>query len=823
MDHTSSEEGKQPAKENGIPSQFSAGDDRDTSARSEQDRDSESARRAFDLLERFSGELEEILRSLERARSNTTSAENSPQAPEQALRPSSIHFDSSPISTRIDPYALPPVQSPGATSRPAPRILLEVLFLILVAAISAQAHLRWLLIIAAEVVAFLIVASVEFAIAHDKRRYQQLPASAPAFASLLVQETGATSEPLSVTLDQVEPLVWQADRQEDGAEANWPLAEFEPQSEPDEAEDTGEAQEGSTEISTALHAEGGVAAAPVPAPEVRSEAASESAMEIPATETEGTFEIPAPEAEPEHQRRFGLFRHETSEPGSAAEPAAEIEPEVETGAEAEAEPETGSEVQLESTFEIPAPESEPEHQRRFGLFRHETSVPGSAAEPEAAEPERATAVPEGEAEGETGSESTGQTPTEEPEPEPARHFHFFGPKVEKEAATAKSEAELESTAEIPASEPISEHHGHSHLFERKEKTPETEAESTFEIPAPESEPEHQRRFGLFRHETSEPGSETEPAAEPERATAVPEGEAEGETGSQSTGQTPTEEPEPEPARHFHFFGPKEEKEAATAKSEAELESTAEIPASEPISEHHGHSHLFERKEKTPETEAESADEIPVSEAESEHHRRFGLFRHETSEPGSAAEPAAEIEPEVDAGVEAEAEPEAGSEIQLESTFEISAPEAKPEHHRRFGLFRHETSEPGSETETEAESEPEVEAEAPNGERAPLRDSFWRRRVEEPGGSTNVGDATIEIDLPPEIPIAEIERTLEELGGREPGLRRHRWLRGASAEKDIATQSADDEALDDESELRLTAELERRQREREYLRNMRAPR
>ena len=348
MDHTSSEEGKQPAKENGIPSQFSAGDDRGTSARSEQDRDSESSRRAFDLLERFSGELEEILRSLERARSNTTSAENSPQAPEQAFSPSSIHFDPSPISGRIDPNALPPVKSPGVVSRSTPRLTLEAVFLILVAAISARTGLRPLLVVVAEAAAFLIVVSIELAIARDRRHYRQFPASAPTFASLLVQETGATSEPLSVALDQVEPLVWQADRQEDAAEANWPLAEFEPRSEPDEAEDIDEAQEGATEISTALHAEGGVVAAPVPALEVRSEAASESSMEIPTaeneteTETESTAEIFAAEAEPKHQRRFGLFRHETSEPSSAAEPEVESEPEVETSAEAEAEPETGS-------------------------------------------------------------------------------------------------------------------------------------------------------------------------------------------------------------------------------------------------------------------------------------------------------------------------------------------------------------------------------------------------------------------------------------------------------------------------------------------------
>ena len=610
MDHTGSEEGKQPAKENGTPSQFSAGDERGQK-HPEQEGNSESARRAFDLLERFSGELEEILLSLERAKSNATSTESSPRAPEQTFSPSSIHFDPSPISARIDPNALPPVESPGAASRSTLRLTSEAGFLILVAAISARTGLRPLLIVVAEAAAFLIVASVELAIAHDRRRYRQLPASAPAFASLPAQETGTTSERLSVTLDQVEPLVWRADRHDDAAEANWPLAAFVSPSEPDEAESIEEAQEGATEISTAAHPEGGVAAVPGPTPKVESEAASERAEVIPAAE-------PEPEAQPE------------------------------------------------SADAIPASEPELEHRRRFGLFRHEASEPAGEAE---IEPE---------VEAETPDSTTTET---------------------------EAEAEFESAPEILAAE---------------------------------TEPEHHRRFGLFRHEASEPASEAEPEAEIE-----PEVEAEGEV---ETG--------------------------------AEPESIAEIPAPEVKPERHGHFHLFGREEKAPDTEAET-------------------------EP------------------EAEAEPEA--ETELVSAPEILAAESEPEHHRRIHLFRHEASEPASEAEPEAEIEPIVESEVPNGEGAPLEDAFWQSPVEEPGSSAGAGDTTIEIDLPPEIPIGEIERTLEELSGREPGLRRRRWLRGASAEKDATEQSTGDETPGGASELRLVAELERRRREREYLRNLRASR
>ena len=387
MDQTGSEESKQPAGGSGAPSEDPAREHRASGEHSEQEDGPERARRAFDLLERFSGELEEILQALERTRGGAAPAEERPPVPERAFRPPSIHFDSSPISTRIDPYGLPPVESPGTTARPAPRLLLEAFFLILVAAISARTGQSPLLIVAAEVVAFVIVFSIELALAREKRRVQRFPAAAPLFAAPDAREAMASSGATSVTLDQVEPLVWGADWQEAGAEADWPLVAYEL---PSEAEDTEEAQEGATEISDAKQPEAEAVVAPEPAPEARSDADLESAAPIsiaepesevglepeaelePEVEPESIPEIFGAEVEPEPPRRFHLFRHE--------EKMLDAEMEHEVAAKPEGEPQPG----LESPPADMAKEDEPERPRRVRLFRHEADEP--EIEPSAEEP-----------------------------------------------------------------------------------------------------------------------------------------------------------------------------------------------------------------------------------------------------------------------------------------------------------------------------------------------------------------------------------------------------------------------------------------------------
>jgi len=611
VDQTGSEESKQPAGGSGAPSEDPAGEHRASGEHSEQEDGPERARRAFDLLERFSGELEEILQALERTRGGAAPAEERPPVPERAFRPPSIHFDSSPISTRIDPYGLPPVESPGTTARPAPRLLLEAFFLILVAAISARTGQSPLLIVAAEVVAFVIVFSIELALAREKRRVQRFPAAAPLFAAPDAREAMASSGATSVTLDQVEPLVWGADWQEAGAEADWPLVAYEL---PSEAEDTEEAQEGATEISDAKQPEAEAVVAPEPAPEARSDADLESAAPI---------SIAEPESE------VGL------------EPEAELEPEVEP----------------ESIPEIFGAEVEPARPRRFHLLRREAKALETEIEPEAE----------------------------------------MAPEVEPEI-------EIEPEVE-----------------------PEVEAESPPEAIAEESELERPRRFHLLHREARETGDEPE----------------------------------------------------------AKLESSAEIPASEA----------------EPETEPESIPEIFGAEVEPEPPRRFHLFRHE--------EKMLDAEMEHEVAAKPEGEPQPG----LDSPPADMAKENEPERPRRVRLFRHEADEP--EIEPSAE-EPSDRDDSLDG--APRQSPF-----DEPVRAAETVEMTVEIDLPPEIATGEIEHTLEDLGRREPGLRRRRWPLGAGAGSDLVAPAREDETADDESEVRFAAEQERRRREREYLRKLRVSR
>ena len=372
MDQTGSEKSEQPAEEGAKPSEISAGEHHAGGERSGKEDSPESARRAFDLLERFSGELEEILQSLERSRGSAAQAEEKPPAPERAFRPSSIHFDSSPISTRIDPNRLPPVDSPGAKPRTAPRLLIETLFLILVAAISARTGLRPLLIVAAEAIAFLIVASIELGITRERRRVQRLPAATPSFATPATHEAKTTSTVTAFTLEQIEPLIWRSGGQEAAAEADWPLAAYEL---PSEAEETEDAQEGVTEISSAQQPEAEVVAAPdwEPEEDLDSPASAQAVEPEP--------EVIAAEVAPEQPRYFHLFRHE--------EKVLEAEPETAPVAELESLPDLAAK-EAEPEPEVIAAEVAPEQPRHFHLFRHEEKV--LEAEPEVEqEPEIAPA------------------------------------------------------------------------------------------------------------------------------------------------------------------------------------------------------------------------------------------------------------------------------------------------------------------------------------------------------------------------------------------------------------------------------------------------
>jgi hypothetical protein len=854
VDHTGSEESKQPAGNRGASSEDSADEQRAAGERPEQEDEPESARRAFDLLERFSGELEVILEALERTRGSGTPTEKSPPPPERAFRPASIHFESSPISTRIDPNALPPVESPGATTRPAPRLLLEGLFLVLVAAISARTGQRPLLIVAAEAVAFVIVLSIELALAREKRRVQRLPAAPPLLTAPEERTTVTGPGVTSVTLDQVEPLVW-TDRQE-YAEPDWPLGAFEL---PREAEDTGEAQEGATEISDAVRPEAERVAAREPAPEAPAEtdpesaaptsivvperaAEAEAAPEVepeidsessaeeaepaparlrrfhfhreakapevepeveaenePEIEAEGSAEAEEAEPAPARPRRFHFHREAKApepdlEPETGPEPAPELEHEVEAESLAAIEgedeepaetsrfhpfrqdaqaPELEVEAEAEPAIENENEKKEPAQPRRLHLFRHEAKAPKAELEP-GPEPEPAA---EAEPAPEVEPESPPSLAAEVGEPARTSRFHPFRHEAKAPEPEPANEIELPPVTEIEAE---------SSPEAAAEEELENEAKSSLEAVAEEGERERPRRFHLPHRETQAPEAGAELEAEPELEAEDPP-------------EIALEDEAPERPRRFHLLhretGKPEE------EPEVKLESTLEIPASEVVPERYGRSRLFARDE-TLEAEAESPPEAIVeesepevfaAEAEPEPPRRFHLFRHEERWLD------AEMEHEVAAEPEDELRPD------MESPPEDAAEASEPGPPRRFHLFRH-----------------EADAEAPRNRDDALANVPWPSLPAEPADATGGGEMTVEIELPPEIAVGEIEHTLEDLGRRTPGLRRRR-RRHAGAVREVAQPAIEDETAGEDGELRFAAEQERRRREREYLRKLRASR
>ncbi|HEY4976562.1 MAG TPA: hypothetical protein VII05_04310 [Gaiellaceae bacterium] len=776
MDQTGSEKSNQPVEASGNPPEPSIDEQR---AANRQAGETAGASRAFDLLERFSGELEEILHSLERAKGG--SVEERPQAPERAYRPSSIHFDSSPISERIDPYGLPPVQAPGTISRTGLRILLEALFLVLVAAIAAKTNLRPLFIVAAEAAALLIAISIEVTVSREKRRYQQFASATPSFTAPAPPETEPASAAPSVTPDQVEPLVWRPFEQE-GAEPEWPLAAGGPAF---EAESDEQAPEGVTEISTTP-------------PEA--EIASESALDTRAGEDlEGAVVTPVaePEVEPE------VASEPSAEiPGSYAEPEVELESAPEIGAEEVAE--AAAEVELERREEIPsiedeaksahdavvaeekpeaevesapemfAPEDEPERRHRFRVFRRE---------------EREELETELGSEPESALESTAEIPAEEVEPERHGLFHFFG-RAEQEFEPELAD-EVDAEIDSVADEPV----GAS--FAEIEPEPDVELERALEVSAPEEEPERRHRFRLFQREEREE-HEAELESGPEAWEEVRGAELEivaDIVAAETTPEADTEAVAPEPEV--------EEMPEAETETAPEVEAApgAEVSALEAEPESHGLSELFGRKakeiEREDEAEVKSTTELFAVEEELELPRRFHLFRHEER----VREAETKDEPVVESAREAELEPNA--EVEVESAPAVFATEEKSEHRRRLHLFRHEETEPS------AADEPAGDASVP-------------RPAVEPVEFFEAFEATVEVELPPEIELDRIERTLEDVR-REPPARRRRWSRASSSEKEAIFEAHEYEPSNGESELRLTAEQERRRREREYLRDLRVSR
>jgi len=330
------------------------------------DGDPERIRDAVASLRQYAEHLEDALRSLEQSEL-APSGDASAEAPASGdldphltiYRPASVHFDERSISSKIDPYAVPPPLRPRPPSYVLPRIALEASFLIFVAIVAAALDLRPLLILASELTAFLIVVAIELSLTRE-RRSTQLPLLAP---PPVPQRPPAADTEMPPAKDvqpmepDIEPLVWESEGLL-GAEAE-PSAESEngPRDEiPPGGETKGEllvGPERSADLALEApreaepQAEGGFESALEAADGVRFDASADAVAKLePPSETVGAKDAEV-DLEPEPQEIPPLVSE------------AEIRPPAEGPTEA-----AESAVELEHTAEIepvtaPVPEPEP--------------------------------------------------------------------------------------------------------------------------------------------------------------------------------------------------------------------------------------------------------------------------------------------------------------------------------------------------------------------------------------------------------------------------------------------------------------------------------
>jgi hypothetical protein len=330
------------------------------------DGDPERIRDAVASLRQYAEHLEDALRSLEQSelapRGNASAEAPASGDLDHHLtiyRPASVHFDERSISSKIDPYAVPPPLRPRPTSYVLPRIALEASFLIFVAIVAAALDLRPLLILASELTAFLIVVAIELSLTRE-RRSTQLPLLAPPPvpqrppAADTEMPPGKDVQPME---PDIEPLVWESEGLL-GAETE-PSAESEsgPRGEiPPGGETKGEllvGPERSADLALEApreaepQAEGEFESALEAADGVRFDASADAVAELePPSETVGAKDAEV-DLEPEPQEIPPLVSE------------AEIRPPVEGPTEA-----AESAVELEHTAEIepvaaPVPEPEP--------------------------------------------------------------------------------------------------------------------------------------------------------------------------------------------------------------------------------------------------------------------------------------------------------------------------------------------------------------------------------------------------------------------------------------------------------------------------------
>jgi hypothetical protein len=359
--------------------------------------DRERVQAAFDAFYRHIAQLDSTLRTLEAVETFRTQAGD--------LRAELRSLRSAGWAPYPRGYTLTPERSMlGTVPDAVPRIALEVIFLVVVAAVVAAAKFSPLEIVAVMAGAALIVLLVELLAGRDRRRETPIPAAPPVAAApppAVVPAPRPAPEPVSAA-DAAQPttgelsLVPIPDEPDEPAETDETDETDEPEQvvEDDEvggwaplAEPAGAA---APSVMAALAHEDD--AEPVE-PEAEAEEPEAPEELEPAAEAEPVAEPePAAESEPEPEPVAAGEPEPEPEPVAALEPEPEPEPEPVAGVEREPEPEPVADVADAETGTIP-------RRRLFGRRRH--AAPDVESEPESPKhvrvlPPRETAVAEAE-------------------------------------------------------------------------------------------------------------------------------------------------------------------------------------------------------------------------------------------------------------------------------------------------------------------------------------------------------------------------------------------------------------------------------------------
>jgi hypothetical protein len=430
----------------------------------------------------------------------------------------------------------------------------------------------------------------------------------------------------------------------------------------------------------------------------------------------------------------------------------------------------------------------------------------------------------------------------EPEPEEREHRRWFGARESAPVETPEGEIEPE-----PKAEP-KEHRRWLGIREDKAAEPLDEAE----LAADEIQiaPEIRRHFHLLRQE---PEGETDAVLEhtmgipaPPETDLVAETEAEAVPEDTVDIQAPPEsgaEAEAEADQEHTLDIPAPPEKAAEAEPEAEQKvrrrwfglqaSEPAEPAVEPDIEAETGTEA-EKTSPTPKPKPWSSEPVvPIAESEEERARTERRRRRAARRAGEPLEP----EPSASrrrvtrrskTGRDGEMEGRPVNEPSTEAMPELGDPTGETERKNAAATAGTKRSIRGIRRRLRSGARAKIDTpERAGGYVVGLHDEPQEVEEEAPtelGAAAPGGEMTVEIELPSEVPVGEIERTLSELGARKPRQPKRRWRFGVDAEDEDPRRTADAEELDDalrqDRELRLAAERERRRREREYQRTLR---